>query len=92
MKNFYSIATNQLVQRLMSDNGLVMVPCSELVIVSVEPRYDVSINEQNEAVQVNGISTETTRVVCTSSDVEAVIERLKIELEALKQMEERVER
>lgn len=92
MKNFYSIATNLVFQRLMKDDILVMVPCSELVIVSVEPRYDVSINEQNEAVQVNGISTETTRVVCTSSDVEAVIERLKIELEALKQMEERVER
>lgn len=89
MKNFYSIATNLVFQRLMRDDVLVMVPCSELVIVSVEPRYDVSINEQNEAVQVKGISTETTRVVCTSADVEAVIERLKMELEVLKQMEER---
>ena len=44
------------------------------------------------AVQVKGISTETTRVVCTSADVEAVIERLKIELEILKQMEEMVVR
>lgn len=93
MRNFFSIASNQVGQFMPdANNESVLVLCSELVIVSVEPKYDLTINEQNEPIQVKTISSETYRLVCTPNDIECMIERLKMELDALKQMEERVER
>ena len=75
-----------------ANNEPVLVLCSELVIASVEPKYEVTINERYEPVQEKTISSETYRVVCTPQDLECMIERLKMELEVLKQMEERVGR
>lgn len=88
MKNFFMIATNQVIQVANKPDGVVeKSPCSELIFSVLEPEYIFMVPQKENGFEIGkSISSETYRFLCTADDIKNIIERLKKELEALENL------
>lgn len=93
MKNFFMIATNQVIQIAQNGEKKEQHVCSEIVISVMEPEYFLMVPSEDEkekpknAFQIaKNIRSETYRIVCTEQDLKDIIIRIQEELECIKKI------